>query len=241
MSSNVVQLAPNIVQKGNPLLRPSQKWGNNLIYSYNNKYFDINANLFYWYNNRAINQYYILDNTFGGYALTYENAKNSQQYGIQITGSYKPFGKSLLVIKVVFAPASETLRTISGALIKNNYIGNNFVLSSEYRSFNIQYQFNIPVYNLNGAFLTTNENQNHFFANYKLKEWTLTTGMYWIGMPSDYRTKSLSQSLVNYSRHNQIWNNRSMFILGLNYDFSKGKKNNIDRKLNNSTAPAATF
>ncbi len=241
LSSNVVQLAPNIVQKGNPFLKSSQRWGNNLIYSYSNKYFDFNANLFYWYNNRAINQYYVLDDTFGGYALTYENARNSQQYGIQLTGSYKPFGNSLLVIKAVIAPASETLKTSSGELIKNNYIGNNFVLSSEYKSFSFQYQLNIPVYNLNGAFLTTNENQNHFFASYKLKEWTFTTGMYWIGMPSDYRTKSLSESLVNYSRHNQIWNNKSMFILGLSYDFSKGKKNNIDRKLNNSTAPAATF
>ena len=241
LSSNVVQMAPNIVQKGNPYLKSAQRWGNNLIYSYNNKHFDFNANLFYWYTNRAINQYYVLENTLGGYALTYENAKNSQQYGVQLSGSYKPFGSSLLVLKAVISPASETVRTSKGELIKNDYIGNNFGISSEYKSFSIEYQFNIPVYNLDGAFLRTNENANHVFANYKLKNWTFGTGMYWLGMPSDYKTKSLSQSLVNYSRHNQIWNNKSMFILGLSYDFSKGKKTNLDRKLNNSTAPAATF
>lgn len=241
LSSNVVQMAPNIVQKGNPYLKSAQRWGNNLIYSYNNKHFDFNANLFYWYTNRAINQYYVLENTLGGYALTYENAKNSQQYGVQLSGSYKPFGSSLLVLKAVISPASETVRTSNGELIKNDYIGNNFGISSEYKSFSIEYQFNIPVYNLDGAFLRTNENANHVFANYKLKNWTFGTGMYWLGMPSDYKTKSLSQSLVNYSRHNQIWNNKSMFILGLSYDFSKGKKTNLDRKLNNSTAPAATF
>ena len=241
LSSNVVQMAPNIVQKGNPYLKSAQRWGNNLIYSYNNKHFDFNANLFYWYTNRAINQYYVLENTLGGYALTYENAKNSQQYGVQLSGSYKPFGSSLLVLKAVISPASETVRTSNGELIKNDYIGNDFGISSEYKSFSIEYQFNIPVYNLDGAFLSTNENANHVFANYKLKNWTFGTGMYWLGMPSDYKTKSLSQSLVNYSRHNQIWNNKSMFILGLSYDFSKGKKTNLDRKLNNSTAPAATF
>lgn len=241
LSSNVVQMAPNIVQKGNPYLKSAQRWGNNLIYSYNNKHFDFNANLFYWYTNRTINQYYVLENTLGGYALTYENAKNSQQYGVQLSGSYKPFGSSLLVLKAVISPASETVRTSNGELIKNDYIGNNFGISSEYKSFSIEYQFNIPVYNLDGAFLRTNENANHVFANYKLKNWTFGTGMYWLGMPSDYKTKSLSQSLVNYSRHNQIWNNKSMFILGLSYDFSKGKKTNLDRKLNNSTAPAATF
>lgn len=65
--------------------------------------------------------------------------------------------------------------------------------------------------------------------------------MYWIGMPSEYKTKSLPESLVNYSRVNRIMNNRSMFVMGFSYDFSKGKKTELDKKLNNYTAPAATF
>ncbi|WPO82260.1 outer membrane beta-barrel protein [Chryseobacterium sp. JJR-5R] len=240
LSSNIVQMAPNIVQRGNPFLKSQQIFANNFIYSLNNKYFDFNANVFYRYTDRTINQYYVSDENFG-YALTYENARNSQQLGVQLSGSYKPFGSSLLVAKLYLAPATETIRTSSGALIKNNYLANNFVLSSEYKSFSLQYQLNIPVYTLNGAFLTTNENQNHVFASYKKKEWTLTAGMYWIGMPSEYKTKSLPESLVDYSRVNRIMNNRSMFILGFSYDFSKGKNTDLQKKLNNSTAPTATF
>lgn len=240
LSSNIVQMAPNIVQKGNPFLKSQQVFANNFIYSFNNKYFDFNTNVFYRYTDRTINQYYVSDESFG-YALTYENAKNSQQLGVQLSGSYKPFGNSLLVAKLNLTPATETIRTSSGALIKNNYLANNLVLSSEYKSFSLQYQLNIPVYTLNGAFLTTNENQNHIFASYKKKEWTLTAGMYWIGMPSEYKTKSLPESLVDYSRVNRIMNNRSMFVLGFSYDFSKGKKTDLQKKLNNSTAPAATF
>lgn len=240
LSSNIVQMAPNIVQKGNPFLKSQQMFANNFIYSYNNKYFDFNANLFYRYTDKTINQYYVADENFG-YALTYENAKNSQQFGVQLSGSYKPFGNSLLIAKLNLTPATETIRTSNGALIKNNYLTNNLVLSSEYKSFSLQYQLNIPVYTLNGAFLTTNENQNHVFANYKKKEWTFRAGMYWIGMPSEYKTKSLPESLVNYSRVNQIMNNKSMFIVGLSYDFSKGKNIDLQKKLNNSTAPAATF
>ncbi|WP_027387987.1 TonB-dependent receptor domain-containing protein [Chryseobacterium gregarium] len=240
LSSNIVQMAPNIVQKGNPFLKSQQVFANNFIYSFNNKYFDFNANVFYKYTDRTINQYYVSDENFG-YALTYENARNSQQFGVQLSGSYKPFGNSLLVAKLNLTPATETIRTSSGALIKNNYLANNLVLSSEYKSFSLQYQLNIPVYTLNGAFLTTNENQNHIFASYKKKEWTLTAGMYWIGMPSEYKTKSLPESLVDYSRVNRIMNNRSMFVLGFNYDFSKGKKTDLQKKLNNTTAPAAIF
>lgn len=240
LSSNIVQMAPNIVQKGNPFLKSQQVFANNFIYSFNNKYFDFNANLFYQYTDRIINQYYVADENFG-YALTYENAKNAQRLGVQLSGSYKPFGNSLLVAKLNLTPATETVRTSNGALIKNNYLANNLVLSSEYKSFSLQYQLNIPVYTLNGAFLTANENQNHFFASYKRKAWTLTAGMYWIGMPSEYKTKSLPESLVNYSRVNRIMNNRSMFVMGFSYDFSKGKKTELDKKLNNYTAPAATF
>lgn len=241
LSSNVVQLAPNIVKRGNPYLKISQEFGNNLVYSYNNSHFDFNANLFYWFTNRPVNEYYVLDNSLGGYALTYENAKTSQKLGIQISGSYKPFGNSLLVIQTVIKPKTETMKTSNGVLIKNNCIGNYFVLSSEYKSFSIQYQFNIPIYNLNGAFLNTNENENHIFARYKLKEWTFMAGTYWLGMPSKYKIKSLDESLVNYSSQAQIWNNKNMFVLGLSYDFSKGKKNEINKNLNNYTAPAATF
>ncbi|PWN59081.1 TonB-dependent receptor domain-containing protein [Chryseobacterium viscerum] len=241
LSSNVVQLAPNIVQRGNPFLESQQVFSNNLTYSFNNKYFDFNAGLFYRYTNRVINQYYVQDDVLGGYALTYENGKNGQRYGVQLTGSYKPFGNSLLVIKAVITPTSETVRTSKGALIKNDYLGNYFSLSSEYKSFSVQYQFNIPVYNLSGAFLNTNENQNNIFISYKHKNWTFSTGMYWIGMPSEYKTKSLPESLVDYKVHTQIMNNKSMFVLGLSYDFSKGKKTEIQRKLNNETAPAATF
>ncbi|WP_454047461.1 TonB-dependent receptor domain-containing protein [Chryseobacterium sp. Marseille-Q8038] len=241
LSSNVVQLAPNIVQRGNPFLESQQVFSNNLTYSFNNKYFDFNAGLFYRYTNRVINQYYVQDDILGGYALTYENGKNGQRYGIQLTGSYKPFGNSLFVVKAVITPTSETVRTSTGALIKNDYLGNYFSLSSEYKSFSVQYQFNIPVYSLNGAFLNTNENQNNVFVSYKHQDWTFSTGMYWIGMPSEYKTKSLPESLVDYKIHTQIMNNKSMFVLGLSYDFSKGKKTEIQRKLNNETAPAATF
>lgn len=241
LSSNVVQLAPNIVRKGNPFLASQQKWTNSLTYSLNNKYFDFNINVSYSYTDRVINQYYILDDTFGGYALTYENGRYSQEIGAFISGSYKPFGSNLLVIKANLAPTSEMVKTSTGAVIKNNYLANYFVLSSEYKNFSAQYQFNIPTYSLSGAFLNTNENQNNIFVSYKHKNFTFSTGMYWIGMPSEYKTKSLSESLVDYQVDAKIMNNKSMFVLGISYDFSKGKKTEIQKKLNNDTAPAATF
>lgn len=241
LSSNVVQIVPNIVRTGNPFLKTQDNFGNNLIYSFHSKYFDLNANAFYWYRNNAFNQYYVFDSSIMAYSLTYENAKNSQQFGVQLTGTVKPFGNNLLTLRMVLAPATEKLTTNRGYIFKNNYVGNYFNISTEYKSFKAQYQFNLPYYTINGAFLSTNENASHFFASYKLKEWTFTTGMYWIGMPSEYKTKSQPESSVNYSAHTQIFNNKNMFVFGLSYDFSSGKKLQIQKKLDNSAAPATTF
>lgn len=60
-------------------------------------------------------------------------------------------------------------------------------------------------------------------------------------MPSEYKTKSLSESLVKLDAHTKINNNKNMFVLGLSYNFSSGKKLQLQKKLNNSTEPAATF
>ncbi|MCX8531214.1 TonB-dependent receptor domain-containing protein [Chryseobacterium luquanense] len=241
LSPNINQIVPNIVSTGNPLLKIQKAWNNNLNYAYNNKFFDFNANLFYNYVDNAINSMYVLYNNNTQYALTYENAQFSSRTGIQLTGSVKPFGSRLLVIKANIYPTMQRVKTSNGDLLKNNYFGNNFTISSEYKNLSLSYMFNIPVYTLSGAFLSTNENQNHIFANYKMKDWTFTTGMYWMGMPSRYKTKTLDESLVNYTGTTNIYNNRNMFILGIGYDFAKGKKNEVNRKLNNDTAPAATF
>lgn len=72
----------------------------------------------FWHRDRAINQMYVADPAFGGYTLTYENAQYSQQYGMQLTGSVKPFGNNLLVVKVVFGPATERFKTSSELLLK---------------------------------------------------------------------------------------------------------------------------
>lgn len=239
LSSNVVQIVPNIVQKGNPELNIQKSFVNNLVYSYNSKYFDLNTNLFYRYKKDAINELYILDGN--RYALTYENAENSQSLGVQISGSVKPFGTDLLTLKVVLKPTTESVKLKDGRSIKNDYLGNNFVINSAFKNFSISYILNIPAYSLDGAFLSTNENSSDLSIAYKKNNWTFSTGMYWIGIPSEYKVKSLKESLVNYTSHTQIWNNKNMFILGLSYDFSTGKETNINRKLENETAGAATF
>ena len=240
LSSNIVQLVPNIVKQGNPYLKPEYLWKNQLKYSFNNKYFDFNIIAFYNNTKSAITEYYSFDLPANRYVLSYENADNYTKGGAQFVGVIKPFGNNYLRITTLLAPIWEKIK-IKDIEIKNSYLSNRLTLVSQYKNFTLQYQFNVPVFSLDGAFLYTNENQNHLFLQYRKNGWTFTSGMYWIGVPSEYKSKSYSKSLVEFTNHTKIQNNKNMLVFGVAYDFSKGKNNEIDKKLENSGGSAVNF
>ena len=155
-------------------------------------------------------------------------------------GVIKPFGNNYLRITTLLAPIWEKIK-IKDIEIKNSYLSNRLTLVSQYKNFTLQYQFNVPVFALDGAFLYTNENQNHLFLQYRKNGWTFTSGMYWIGVPSEYKSKNYSKSLVEFTNHTKIQNNKNMLVFGVAYDFSKGKNNEIDKKLENSRGGAINF
>ena len=240
LSSNIVQLVPNIVKQGNPYLKPEYLWKNQLKYSFNNKYFDFNIIAFYNNTKSAITEYYSFDLPANRYVLSYENADNYTKGGAQFVGVIKPFGNNYLRITTQLAPIWEKIK-IKDIEIKNSYLSNRLTLVSQYKNFTLQYQFNIPVFSLDGAFLYTNENQNHLFLQYRKNGWTFTSGMYWMGVPSEYKSKSYSKSLVEFTNHTKIQNNKNMLVFGVAYDFSKGKNNEIDKKLENSGGSVVNF
>ena len=240
LSSNIVQLVPNIVKQGNPYLKPEYLWKNQLKYSFNNKYFDFNIIAFYNNTKSAITEYYSFDLPANRYVLSYENADNYTKGGAQFVGVIKPFGNNYLRITTLLAPIWEKIK-IKDIEIKNSYLSNRLTLVSQYKNFTLQYQFNVPVFSLDGAFLYTNENQNHLFLQYRKNGWTFTSGMYWMGVPSEYKSKSYSKSLVEFTNHTKIQNNKNMLVFGVAYDFSKGKNNEIDKKLENSGGSVVNF
>ncbi len=240
LSSNVTQIVPNIVQRGNPYLKSQHLFRNNFIYSFAGKKIDVNVNGFYNIVDKYFAQIFERDDEINGYALTFQNADFNEK-GIQLSGSFKPFGTQVLVIKTFIQPVSMMLKVNDGREFKSNFVRSSFGVTSQFKNFGIYYNFNFPVYQINGAFLSLDENQNHLFASYKYKNFEFSTGAYWIGMPSHYHNKTLEGSIVTNERISNIYNNKNMFVLGLSYDLSSGKKLQIQKKLNNTTAPASTF
>lgn len=241
LSSNVINVVPNIIKTGNPYLKSKTTWRNSLTYSYNSKYLDVNASLSHIFINNAIEQMYIYDARFNSYALTYQNADYHQILSGEISGAIKPLGSKLLTIKTALKPTSESILLANGNKKTNEFIGNTFTLSSQYKNFFLNYEFNIPIYSIGGAFLNTNENQNHLILGYSHRNWMFKAALLFIGTPSEYKTKSQEGSLVDYMGHTRIFNNKNMLSFGISYNFSRGKKTDIDKKVENETPESANF
>ncbi len=240
LSSNIIQVVPNIVQRGNPYLKAQHLFRNNMIYSYGGKKADMNINIFYNVVEKYFAQTFERDWDTGGYALTYQNADFNEK-GMQLSGSYKPFGTPLLIIRAFVQPVIMKLRMTDGREFNSDFIRSSFSFTSQYKNIGVYYNVNLPVYQINGSFLSLDENQNHLFISYKYQNLRFSTGVYWIGKPSHYHNKTLEGSIVSSEIISRIYNNKNMFAVGVNYDFSSGKKLQIQKKLNNSTGPASTF
>ncbi|WP_228438082.1 TonB-dependent receptor domain-containing protein [Chryseobacterium sp. 6424] len=144
LSSNVTQIVPNIYRSGNPFLKPKHTFRNNLTYSFNNKYFDVNATALYNYLKRDIAQFYTFDSNLDGFVLRNVNADYTRQLGVQISGNVIPFGSNVFIARFNLQPASILVETVDGKEIKNNYVQNWFTLSFEYKNFYFQYSFRFP-------------------------------------------------------------------------------------------------
>ena len=123
LSSNVVQVVPNIIKKGNPYLKTQHLFRNSLIYSKITKYYDFNADVFYNIVDKYFAEYFVLATDSSQYILTFNNA-DFKEYGVEISGSVKPFANDLLIIKTWLSPVVMNMKLKSGENITKSFIRN---------------------------------------------------------------------------------------------------------------------
>ncbi|MDY3544763.1 outer membrane beta-barrel protein [Riemerella anatipestifer] len=219
MSPNLEQTMPNLFRSGNPDLKPQRQFRNQLNYSFNSKYFDLNTIGFYNNVRNYFAQFYQENSRLGGYVLNYQNIPFYRETGVAIIGSVKPFANDLLVLRLYLQPTSMLMETQEGNRTKVSYVRNNFTLTSRYKQWSLTYQFNIPVYSVGGSFLNTEENKNDLFLAYQLGNWKLSTGMYFMGVPAQYKMKTLDFSPVQNESNTQIFDCKNSLCILNNTDF----------------------
>ncbi len=241
LSDNVTLISDNIVNQGNPNLKNSTSYLEGLLVDVNLKWLSMNLQLFNQNTQRPINSYFMQAPSEEVISLRYENAKSSQNIGGNYSFRISPFKNDLFVF---YLGGSAQRMTMHSSLGTYSYWNTPFYYTAtfNYKGFSLSYQGNIVSWSLSGPYLSTNENASHLQAQYRYKDWTFSTMVYWLGTICRYRTKTIADSLVDYTHMNKIGDNRNMVTLGVAYRFNIGKKyNGKDKALQNSDTDAGLF
>lgn len=242
LSNNAQIITSDIISKGNPLLVNATQTGLGLIYTHNNKYLNLNVAMLYDYTDKGINQFFTKDIESHFINLTKENAIYSQQYGGYLSGQIKPFGTNVFAVKGVAQFLRQELKSNLMGKISNWYTPINLEAVYQSDKWMLSYQYRFTSKSLQGTYLVLDENQSNFTARYKLnKNLSFSAGMYWMFMPSHYNSETLPSSIVYHQRDGKIWDNKSMVVLGVSWNFNKGKEYSTKRNLSNEDKDAGVF
>ncbi|MBS9774971.1 MAG: TonB-dependent receptor [Tenacibaculum sp.] len=241
LSNNAQLLTPDIVSKGNPMLEKEIVSSAALVHSFNSKYCNISTAVLYSYTQNPINQYFNYKPNDTYITLTKENAKNAQVYGAYISGGLKPFGTNIFSLKGNFQVLKQNIDSELVGKISHWYTPLYLEGVFKWKDLTVSYSHTFISRKLVGAYLKNDENHSLFMARYRYKNFSFSSGVYWLGQPSKYHSETLDKSLVAYTSDTKIWNNKTMFVFGLSWNFHKGKSYNVRRNLQNKDTDAGTF
>ncbi|WP_352421990.1 TonB-dependent receptor [Proteiniphilum sp.] len=242
LSNNAQVITPDIISKGNPMLVNATEIGGGLIYTFNNRFASINTGFLYSYTDKPINEFFVMETDSRYIARTKENAVYGQEYGGMLSGQLKPFGGDIFSIKTSVQVIHQQLNSHLIGNISNWYCPVNVEAAFQNQRWMLAYQYRFTSMNLRGAYLVRDENQSSFTARYRLNRNLSFSGtMLWTFMPSRYHSETLPGSLVNHQRDTKILDNKSMVLVGVNWNFNKGKDYTTKRTIQNQDKDAATF
>lgn len=242
LSNNARVVTPDIIYKGNPLLTNATVNTSSLSYTHKNPILTLNIELSYQYVDKAINKYFAKDPSSPYIALTNENAKYSQEFGGELSFSLKPFGSDILKLQSYTQLMYQNINSGIVGNLSNWYFPINLAVSSQIGKCMLAYQYRFTSMSINGAFLNRDENQSHVTVYYQLNDnLQFTANMLWTFMPSQYFRETLTSSLVYQLATTKIWDNRSMILIGVSWNFHKGKDYDIRRKLQNKDYDSGRF
>jgi hypothetical protein len=242
LSNNAQVITSDIISKGNPLLQNATGTGGGFIYTHNNRFLNLDAAIVYNYTDKAINQYFTHDEENNYIALTKENAIYAQQFGGYVAGQIKPFGTDIFSIRTSAQFVRQQLKSNLVGNIYNWYVPINIYAVFQTQKWMLSYEYRFTSNNLEGAYLVRDENQSNFMARYKYNNrLSFSAGLLWAFTPSHYYRETLPGSLAFNQRDTKIYDNKSMIVLGVSWNFNKGKDYSTKRTMMNEDKDAGTF
>lgn len=218
------------IKRGNPFLSNSKGYSQSLMYSYNNKYFDIELIGAYTYADNPIYETIVVENN--RIVNTIENQKDWQRLQVQSTFNIHPFGQYL---SLQLQP-----RFSRYMMHGNNYTHtyNNWALYAtlvaSYGRWFLNAQMETRHNTLVGETITYGQNFHMIGAGYNADKWNVSAGLF-LPFSKDYSqaTRNLSKAAASYSNvHSNDFQDLVYVAASINLDFGK-RKNAQRQRINN--------
>lgn len=218
------------IKRGNPFLQNSTEYSQSLMYSYNNKYFDVELIGAYTYADNPIYETVFVENN--RIVNTIENQKDWQRIQVQSTFNIHPIGQ---YISLQLRP-----RFSRYMMHGNNYTHtyNNWALYAtlvaSYGRWFLNAQVETRHNTLEGETITYGQNFHMIGAGYNADKWNLSAGLF-LPFSKDYSqaTRNLSKAATSYSNvHSNDFQALVYVAASINLDFGK-RKNAQRQRINN--------
>lgn len=243
LSNNTTLVLPSIATKGNPYLRITTNYSNDLNFRWDTSTFNLSLSAVYQYRHHPVSSYYT-EGTLNGQPYLIgmqENANFSSSYGIDYQLIYRPWPENLLTFTVDGAVYRQTTDSPITGRIHNTWAPLWYNVTFRKGVWGATYSGNIVSHNLVGPQLGYGENVHNLFAFWQKNGWRVTAGCYWLFTRARYSSESVPTSLLQFHRKNWINDNASMFVLGISWDFSSGKDYRIQKKLDTTDHDSGRF
>lgn len=243
LSNNTTLILPGVASKGNPYLRPSTHYANNLNLRWDTPSLYLSFALTQRYVHHPINSYYT-ESILGGkpYLINMqENANYESSYGFDYGLTWRPLANNLLTLTLSGLVHRRTIDSPITGHYHHTYAPLVWRVQFQHASWGITYIGRIVSSQLNGSQLTYDENGQNLLAFWQKKGWRVTTGCYWLFTRARYSSESVPTSLLQFHRKNWINDNASMFVIGISWDFTSGKDYRIQKKLDTTDHDSGLF
>lgn len=243
LSNNSSVIIPGLISQGNPYLKAGGEYDAIITYTHHCSYWDVLFNFGLIYTDKPQSTYYQWKTINGQRIIvsSYENANYMWQRGGGYQVKIKPFKSEIFTIGVSGYVQQYEL--------SSNIIGKHlfwytpvwYNISFRKNNFGASYYGNIPSSQLDGTYLSSDENKSHLTAFYQKGQWRFTAMCLWIFTKSKYSSKTIDNSVMNKTSHTWINDNKSMICLGVSWNFFSGKHKKIEKNINNKDYDSGTF
>lgn len=241
LSYNETQINQDILSSGNPDLKNGSQTSAFLMYIFNNSWLHLIVGPGYMYSQNSIFDNVRLDEVRHKYLYISENTPSMHTVMGYASLQLKPFSNDYLVLS---AYAMPTWVYWPGAPAKRwqVYWPNNFSITGSYAGFSLNCHYVHPVYEFNAIDAQLTEQILDATLSYRWQNWRFSLACLWIAMPSHYASRTLyDQVPIQAKSENWIYDNKTMFTLGISYSFTRGEDNKFNRKVKNSDDVAPSY